>query len=360
MNSSAYTWLLLPLSRVYGVVTDVRNWLFDNGLLVEFRPAIVTISVGNLTVGGTGKTPLIEYLIKRQLTQPVGPTPETVTLSRGYGRRTTGFRLANDADTADTIGDEPRQLYRKFNGQPNPPHRRTGQVRVCVGERRADAIQTIQALYPETKRILLDDAFQHRAVKPHLNLLLMDYNRPFYTDHPFPAGRLRERRHGARRADAILVTKCPTDLSVADQRLIQEKISRYARPQTPVFFAALQYGQPMAFATHQPTNDLREVVLVSGLANADSLEGYVQRAFLMQDHRRFADHHAYTRADLDQLLRGLKPGASLLTTEKDWVKLDELLTPSERMALPLFYLPVQMVFLGDDEGRFSRFLEKAG
>ena len=351
MNSFPLTWLLLPLSRLYGFLTDFRNWLFDNGLLSEYQPAVLfTISVGNLTVGGTGKTPLIEYLIKRQSAPPVGPPPETVTLSRGYGRRTTGFRLADDSDTADTIGDEPLQLYRKFGRQ---------RVRVCVGERRADAIRTIQARYPKTGRILLDDAFQHRAVRPHLNLLLTDYNRPFYTDHPFPAGRLRERRHGAQRADAVVVTKCPADLSNTDQQAICGQINRYTRPQTPVFFAGLQYDQPVSFATQQPASNLRDVWLVSGLANADSLEQYVRRAFSVHHHDRFPDHHPYTRPDLDQFLRHLKPGVSLLTTEKDWVKLDALLTPDERATLPLFYLPVQMAFLGNDEDRFHQFLDNA-
>ena len=182
----------------------------------------------------------------------------------------------------------------------------------------------------------------------------MDYNRPFYTDHPFPAGRLRERRHGAQRADAVIVTKCPAGLSTAEQQAINDKISRYTRPKISIFFAGLQYDQPMSFATQQPANNLRDVVLVSGLANADSLEQYVIQAFSMHHHVRFADHHGYTRADLDQLLARLTPGVSLLTTEKDWVKIDALLTPGERPALPLFYLPVQMAFLGDDEDRFNR------
>ena len=291
---------------------------------------------------------MVEYLIKRHLPPEDGPVAQTVTLSRGYGRQTTGFRSAGETDTARTIGDEPLQLYRKFGHY----------IRVCVGERRADAIQIIQSRYPETGRIVLDDAFQHRAVRPHLNLLLMDYNRPFYTDHPFPAGRLRERRHGARRADALIVTKCPTDLSAPGQQVIRAKLSRYTRPQTPVFFGTLQYDQPMAFADQQPSDGLRAVVLVSGLANADPLEQYVRQAFSMHHHHRFADHHAYTRTDLDQLLRELTPGASLLTTEKDWVKLDALLTPTERTTLPLFYLPVRMAFLDDDDARFSRLLDE--
>ena len=290
---------------------------------------------------------MVEYLIKRLLSSP-DPTPVLATLSRGYGRRTTGFRIATDADTADTIGDEPLQIYRKF-GRPMPQR-----VRVCVGERRADAIRELLKRHPDTSAILLDDAFQHRAVRPHVNLLLTDYNRPFYGDHPFPAGRLREGRHGANRADAVIVTKCPNDLS-ADERLqIQTDVGRYA-PAVPVYFAGLSYSRPVSFSTHQSTDSLRGVVLVSGLASAGPLEQYVRQTFDLVKHHRFADHHAYTRAELDRIMNDLPTGTALLTTEKDWVKLDALLTPDERRQWPLFYLPVAVTFLGDElPDRFLR------
>ncbi len=364
MKLAALTWLLLPFSKIYGVITDVRNWLFDKGLLNAYQPEVFTVSVGNLTVGGTGKTPTIEFLINRFTQSPAAENFETATLSRGYGRSTKGFRIAGEADSADTLGDEPLQLYIKYGRQTNQPHWSTSRydtdrVRVCVGERRADAIRRLVAEYPETKRVLLDDAFQHRAVRPHLNLLLMDYNRPFYTDHPFPAGRLRERRNGARRADAIIVTKCPNTLPVPEQQTISSTIHRYTRSPVPVFFAGLQYSQPMSFAFRQSSDRLGSVLLVSGLANADSLEHYVRMEFSMVYHHQFADHYAYTRADLDNLLSDLKPGVSLLTTEKDWVKLDALLTPNERATLPLYYLPVQVAFLGDDGERFNGFLDVA-
>ncbi|MDB5242000.1 MAG: lpxK [Spirosoma sp.] len=369
MKPAALTWLLLPFSKIYGVITDVRNWLFDSGLLNIYKPEVFTIGVGNLTVGGTGKTPMIEFLIKRFSHTPASIPYETATLSRGYGRSTKGFKIAADDDTADTLGDEPLQLYRKFGQKVNRSHgpvslghtdpSSTGRVRVCVGERRADAIQKLLAEYPETKRVLLDDAFQHRAVRPHLNLLLMDYNRPFFTDYPFPAGRLRERRSGAQRADAIIVTKCPNSLSQPDQRAISLRIRQYTQPQVPIFFAGLQYDQPMSFALHQPTEWLGKVLLVSGLANANSLERYVQEKFSLERHYRFADHHAYSRHDLDSLLSQLRPGMGLLTTEKDWVKLDALLTPDERATLPLYYLPVQVVFLEGDGDRFDQFIDAA-
>ncbi|QDK80034.1 tetraacyldisaccharide 4'-kinase [Spirosoma sp. KCTC 42546] len=347
MKRLVVKWLLLPLSGLYGLVVDIRNWLFDSHLLKSYRPSVYSISVGNLTVGGTGKTPMIEFLIKRYVFSAVNGMGETATLSRGYGRKTNGFRIATGTDSAETIGDEPLQLYRKFGTQ----------VRVCVGERRVDAILSLLRLHPETKRILLDDAFQHRAVRPHLSILLMDYNRPFYDDYAFPAGRLRERRKGARRADVVVVTKCPMNLWATEQERIARRIRRYTSPGVPIFFAGLSYSSPMTLATHQVATDLNPVVLVSGLANADPLEQYVRQTFGLRSHYRFADHYAYTRADLDVLLADLPAETVLLTTEKDWVKLDALLSPEERSTLPLFYLPVAVQFLAGQETEFTQFLD---
>lgn len=339
--------LLLPFSLIYGLITDIRNWLFDNKLSAVYRPEVPVISVGNLTVGGTGKTPMVEYLIKRHLSNGPNLPYETVILSRGYGRLTKGFRIATDADTAATLGDEPLQLYRKFKQY----------VYVCVGERRAFAIQQLQALYPATKYVVLDDAFQHRAVQRDLDLVLTDYKRPFYNDYPFPAGHLRERRHGAKRAHAIVVTKCPLSLPIEEQAAIRSRIQQYCAGEAPIFFAGLQYGVPVSFATREQVTDLRSVILVSGLANADPLEEYVRQTFRLQKHLRFADHHAYTRAELDQLISKVGPEESLLTTEKDWVKLDALLTNEERMHLPFYYLPVEMVFLPGYQPAFEVFIQ---
>lgn len=290
---------------------------------------------------------MIEFLIKRSLRTGAEPDGSTATLSRGYGRQTRGFRIATDGDTADTIGDEPRQLYRKF----------APLVRVCVGERRVPALEALQQQHPETGRVLLDDAFQHRAVRPHLSLLLTDYTRPFYEDYPFPAGRLREGRTGARRADGIVVTKCPLNLEPTEQQKIRARIRRYTGPETPVFFAGLHYSYPVSFATHQPVLNLRNVVLVSGLANADPLEQYVQQTFRLHHHYRYADHHNYTRPELDKLLATLPPDTALLTTEKDWVKLDALLSPDERANGHCYYLPVGVVFLEGQASAFARFLD---
>lgn len=342
-------WLLLPFSGLYGILMGLRNWLFNSQLLKSYYPSVYTIGIGNLTVGGTGKTPMVEFLIKRSLAQVPYAAGETVTLSRGYGRQTSGFRLVSDSDTAVTVGDEPLQLYRKFS-----PF-----IRVSVGERRAPALQSLVQLYPDIKEVLLDDAFQHRAVQPQLSILLMDYNRPFYQDYPFPAGRLRERRTGARRADVIVVTKCPKALDAIEQQRIEVKIRPYIRTETPVFFAGLAYEQPVSFATTKADKAIQNVVLVSGLANPGPLEEYVRSTFTLLNHVSFADHYAYQRADLNALLAKLPVGAVVLTTEKDWVKLDALLTADERNSLPLFYLPVAMQFLDNDEAEFTRFLAAA-
>lgn len=347
MKVSAKNGLLRPFSGVFGLVTDIRNWLYNNQLKAVHTPRVRTLNVGNLTVGGTGKTPMVEFLIDWQAHR-AARSYETVTLSRGYGRQTRGFRVASAEDTAATIGDEPLQLFRKYG------HR----VRVCVGERRADAIQAIERQFPETKLILLDDAFQHRAVQPQTSLLLTDYIRPFYADHPFPAGRLRERRHGASRADAVVVTKCPLDLLADAQQIIVQHIRRYTRPDVPVFFAGLRYGRPVRFADQQPADLPGPVVLVSGLANADPLDAYVRTNFARLHHHRYPDHYAYTRADLNRLVQSLPDGAALLTTEKDWVKLDALLTAAERAQWPLYYLPVRMEPLADSAAGFEQFLRK--
>lgn len=336
--------LLRPLSHLYGFFTDVRNYLYDAGIQKSLLPEQKTINIGNLTVGGTGKTPMVEYLLERFGT--TRPAFTIATLSRGYGRRTRGFRIAGPADSAATIGDEPMQLYRKFGDH----------VWVIVGERRADALRLLHQQLPEANLVLLDDAFQHRAVRPHLNILLMDYNRPFYLDHPFPAGRLRERRHGANRADVVIVTKCPHNLSVAQQEQSKKSIHQYTQDKAiQVYFAGLAYAAPKPFNCDFTVPIPGKVVLISGIAQAKPLETYVSQAFQLKKHWQFGDHHAYTRADIDRILTGLPTDVALLTTEKDWVKLGALFSAEELDRLPLFYLPVKMQLLAGEE-KFMKLL----
>lgn len=330
--------LLWPFSTFYGALTSVRNHLYEAGGWPSRRAPLPTLSVGNLTVGGTGKTPHVEYLVGL-----LGTRFRLATLSRGYGRHTRGFRLADATDTAQTLGDEPMQMHQKFGGR----------VVVAVGEKRVEALQRLHERHPDRQLVLLDDAFQHRALRPDLNLLLTDYHRPFYADDPFPGGRLRERRSGADRADAVIVTKCPVELGAAERGTIDGHIRRYARPGVPIFYSTLAYGTPVALGGGGSWAE--PVLLVSGLANADSLEAYARQAFQLTEHRRFPDHHAYTAADWQRVrATAHRRGArGVLTTEKDAVKLKSLLPPHELADCPVFYLPITVTFLFGDTGRFE-------
>jgi len=320
--------LLFPFAVLYNLITAARNRTYDQGIKPSMRFDVPVIGVGNLTVGGTGKTPLTEYLIRL-----LSVDNRVATLSRGYGRKTKGFRMAQSSDNATTIGDEPFQIFQKFGGN----------ISVAVGEDRAYAIPLILQEYPETGVILLDDAYQHRSVTPSLNILLSDYYRPFYTDLLLPAGRLRESRRGACRADLIVVTKCSPDLSDATMMEIKASIRRYS--DAPVYFSTVRYGSPVPFRSGDSLN--RDVVLVTGIAASGPLEEYVSQHFHLVRHFKFSDHHAYTIADLKMLGRFVKsnPGVSILTTEKDKAKLgsDEFTTYLED--LPFFSLPIALEFL---------------
>jgi tetraacyldisaccharide 4'-kinase len=275
---------------------------------------------------------MIEYLIKLLL-----PQHKIATLSRGYGRKTRGLRLATDSDTATTLGDEPFQFYRKFDHE----------VQVTVGEDRAFAIPNILLHSPTTDVILMDDAFQHRAVNPQLSILLTDYRHPFYKDWVLPAGNLREARSGAHRSDVVVVTKCPEDTSFEMRVAIEKSVQRYA-PGKPVFFSALNYGSPMSFGTERPLSS--EIVLVSAIANSETLAEYAGSRFSLLHHFRYRDHHRYHLADLQSIhefCRRQKKPVSILTTEKDMVKLIDPQFKEAIDTMPWFYLPVQISFLNN-------------
>jgi tetraacyldisaccharide 4'-kinase len=320
---------LFPFAVLYNLITSLRNRLYDQGLKPSIKFELPVIGVGNLTVGGTGKTPLIEYLI-RLLTR----TYQVATLSRGYGRNTKGFRMAEATDSAATIGDEPFQFQVKFGDR----------VKVAVGEERAFAIANILQLAPRTEVILLDDAFQHRQVTPSLNILLTDYHRPFYEDFLLPAGRLRESRSSADRADIVIVTKCPKDIT--DEQMIDIEKSVREFVEKPVFFTHIRYGNPTPFGrANQRMGD--QIALLSGISNPRPLERYVAQNFKLKTHFNYSDHHPYRAADLERLLRFVEenPGASILTTEKDKVKLTAPEFESLIRQLPVFYLPIEVEFI---------------
>ncbi len=327
------------LSALLARLVGGRNWLYDRGFCRSAQFAVPLIGVGNLTVGGAGKTPHVEYLL-RWLT----PHVRVATLSRGYGRRTRGFRLAGPADTAATLGDEPMQFFRKFSPQ----------VRVAVGEKRARAIPQLLALAPPPRVIVLDDAFQHRAVRPHCQLLLTEYAQPLSRDHVWPRGRLREPRQGARRADVLVVTKCPPQLSTTERQHLTTELRPHLRPEVPIFFTATTYLPPLPVFAQTPCKwpPNARVVLFCGLARPEPLRAHVAAAYTLQDFVPFPDHHAYTAREVEGLVRRwhalADPAAVLLTTEKDMVKL--LSAPLARLldGIPIFYLPIAVEFLADE------------
>lgn len=319
--------LLFPFAVLYRIVTGIRNQLYELNIKPTAYFDLPVIGVGNLAVGGTGKTPMIEHLVRL-----LGDDYKIATLSRGYGRGTKGFRMATMTDHAGTVGDEPFQIFKKFHDK----------ITVAVGEERALAIPHILQHRPETRVILLDDAFQHRQVTPSFQVLLTDYNNLFYRDLLLPAGKLRESRRGAERANVIVVTKCPQEITDDAMMEIETRIRKYA--ERPVFFTYIRYGNPVLFHGTEALPD--KVILVSGIANHKPLEQYVKQGFKVVKHFAFADHRHYTVSDV-QAIAALaeKEQASILTTEKDAAKLSDPQLKKNLNNCPSYYLPIEVGFI---------------
>ncbi|KAA9346114.1 tetraacyldisaccharide 4'-kinase [Adhaeribacter soli] len=325
-------WLLFPFAILYGWIMALRNLLYDRGIFKSEKFDLPVISVGNLTVGGTGKTPHVEFLLR------LLGNKKKATLSRGYKRSTKGFVLANEEASAATIGDEPFQYYLDFP-----------ETTVTVCEKRAEGIIKIQELKPEAEVIILDDAFQHRAVTPTLNLLITDFFRRFDTDFMLPTGLLREPRCGAKRADAVLVSKCPENLAANEREAIKNSIRKYTKPGTPVFFTTYKYGSPVGFG--KPVVPGKKIMLVTGIANPEPLIRYLlEQNYTIISHLNWPDHHHYTAADLEKIrntLEQLPEECSIFTTRKDAVKLMRPDFGFYVEKLPFFYLPIEVAFLAD-------------
>ncbi len=325
--------LLLPFAALYKLVTEARNLLYDKRIKQSHTFEAMVVSVGNLTAGGTGKTPFVEMLIRM-----LGKDYNLVVLSRGYGRKTTGFRIATQSDDAGTVGDEPFQYFLKYGKS----------VMVAVGEKRAEAIRKLLKEKPGTDIFILDDAFQHRSVMPDINILLTDFYRPFYGDYVLPAGMLRESRKHARRADCVVVAKCPDGLSGKQKEQIRQNIIRYSGMAKEVFFTGIRYLEPVQF--HGKEAFSKNIYLFTGIANAVPLADYIRTKYNLLGHKEFPDHHDYSTGDIEALLKIFNnlggSGKCLLTTEKDMVRIrnNEKLMEVFNNA-PLFYLPIELYFL---------------
>ena len=323
--------LLFPLSLIYGLIVFLRNRMYDSNIFSSTSFALPIICVGNLSVGGTGKSPMVEFLVKN-----LKGKYRIAVLSRGYKRKTKGYALANERSTALEIGDEPMQFHVKFPD-----------IAIAVGEERMVAIPQILHDRPATQAIILDDAFQHRAVNAGLNILLTDYNNLYTRDWFLPTGDLRDERASARRAAIIIVTKCPPEISQQEKESIIKEISPQA--QQRVFFACLRYDQPH----HITQKNLRlitpddEVLLVTGIANPRPLKNHLQEHSKTYYQIAYNDHHIFTIDDLRDIKKRFEQINAekklVITTEKDAVRLAKF--DQELKGLPFYVLPIGHHFL---------------
>ncbi len=335
-----------PLSWLYGIGVNFRNYLFDKNILKKRVFPIPIVCVGNLTVGGTGKTPHIEHLVRL-----LSPHYRVAVLSRGYKRKSRGFRIVEGNSAVTEVGDEPLQLKRKFPD-----------TMVVVDANRVKAIEKLLSIEKEERPqvILLDDGFQHRHVQPSLSILLVDSNRPVFEDRLLPAGSLREPLKGKDRASMVVVTKCNPDMQPIDFRIYTNGLNLF--PYQDLFFTSIRYGvvQPLFPELQQEQyelDDLRKkhVFLVTGIASPQPLADKLEHKTYNLYTRFFADHHAFTEEDIDEV-RELVGSVDvdddekiILTTEKDAMRLRMSPYLDEQMKQILFYLPIRVAFVEEQD-----------
>ena len=335
---------LLPLSWIYGSIVRFRNWLFDIGVKKSKSFALPVISVGNITVGGSGKTPHVEYLV-RLLQDKV----KIAVLSRGYKRKSRGYVLAEEDTEMKEIGDEPFQMHQKFPG-----------IYVAVDAKRVRGIQHLQD-DEETKDvevILLDDAFQHRYVKPGINILLVDYHRLIIYDKILPAGRLREPLSGKNRADIVIVTKCPKDLKPMEFRVLTKAMNLY--PFQKLYFTCINYDKPIGIFNEQQL-DLeslkdKNVMLLTGIASPKQMEHDLTPMVKTLTSVSFGDHHHFKSKDIDrinEIFESMPEPRLIITTEKDAVRLRDSEGLYEIVKDNLYALSIKVSFMQDQEENFN-------
>jgi len=331
--------LLLPFALIYWLIIAIRKWMYDKKIFHSASFGLPLVCVGNLSVGGTGKSPMVEYLVMM-----LKNNFKVATLSRGYKRKTKGYALADANSTALEVGDEPMQFHLKF---PDIP--------VAVGEQRLEAIPELLHDKPETEVIILDDAFQHRAIKAGLNILLTDHDNLFTRDFYLPTGDLRDLKSNYKRAEVIVVTKCPPGITIEEKEEIIKEINPL--PTQKFFFTAIEYGKPYHISTKLVTelNEKKEVLLVTGIANPRPLKYFLEKNSKAYYMMQYADHHIFTIDDLKDMKKRFESidtsNKIMLTTEKDAVRLVKFnLAINE---LSLFVLPIRHSFLFGEADRFN-------
>ncbi|MEO7975672.1 tetraacyldisaccharide 4'-kinase [Flavobacterium sp.] len=326
--------ILFPFAILYGCITTIRNFLFDKGILKSYSFDIPVIAVGNLSVGGTGKTPQIEYLIRL-----LSDKYKVATLSRGYKRKSEGFILADSTSNAEIIGDEPFQFYRKF---PN--------IQVSVDANRTNGITTLLSQNEKPQIILLDDAYQHRKVKAGFYILLTSYGDLYADDFILPTGNLRESRSGADRANVVIVTKCPNNLSNEDQNRIERKLKLNTNQQ--LYFTFIDYdddvyGKNEKIGVSEIKSESK--LLLAGIAKPVSFFDYLKNE--NDECLTFADHYHFSEEDLESI-QNKSLGRKIITTEKDYVRLKD-----SKLISQLYYLPIKSNFINQGQNFDSTILQ---
>ncbi len=329
-------------ASLYGAGVFVRNAMYDIGLLRSMSHAVPVICVGNITVGGTGKTPMVEFLLGSLLRDGRHPA----VLSRGYGRRTKGYREVTAEQSFVNTGDEPMQIKMKF---PDVP--------VVVCEDRNKGVERIMKKYPQTDIVVMDDGFQHRAIRPAVNVVLLDFTRPVSEDHFLPLGNLRDERRQLRRADVVVVTKTPGCLTEAQKSIVAQ--SAGVREGCRLFFSTMSYGELRPLTEGGVHGEHRETAVVfSGIGNPGPFEEAVGERCKVLESIAFADHHVYTVGDMKCVAKRLEHYGEeqpiAVTTEKDAVKLAGSTRLPKLLKDRLYVLPMKMRFVDEDEREFLR------
>lgn len=342
---------LFPIAFVYGLVAYLRRLAYRKGWCKSYIPDIPCIGVGNLSVGGTGKTPHVEYIIRL-----LSPKENVATLSRGYRRKTKGFVLANDylenELSAETIGDEPLQFHTKFP-----------ELKVAVCEKRKQGIKQLYERFPDLSYIILDDCYQHLAVKPQLRILITEYEHPYFEDYPLPVGHLREFRSAACDADVVIVSKSPSDLT-EEQRDVWRK-NLLLTPHQQLFFTTTQYNgfSPLnEAARHISILPETELVLLTAIAHPDPLFTYLSQTNRIIHHYRFPDHHYFSVQEINQIKNQYfsenQINRAIVTTEKDSMRLMHSSLSKDLSSLPVFSIEIAPCFLFDEGLKFNQIIEK--
>ena len=330
---------------MYTLITRIRSWFYDKGIFKSSEFDFPIINVGNLAVGGSGKTPHIEYII-RLLSEEF----KVATLSRGYGRKTKGFRKVELESTVKEVGDEPLQLKTKFPS-----------ISVFVGEDRVNAVTQLLLLQPDIEVLLLDDAYQHRAIKPGLNILLTDLAKIFTRDKSMPYGRLREKPTAAKRADIIVISKCPDNMDSTIKANYQAEIRAFT--EAPILFSGLEYDSLIPYNKNlNLPKSIENILLVTGIANPQTMISYLKgyNAVAKLEHLSFRDHHYFSTKEVMMIVEKFNSFAAqnkiIVLSEKDAIRLRELSKGNAFEQLPVFILPIQVSFLGEDLNLFNEMI----